>query len=277
MKMSQVSGLLLSSGIVFALAQGCVTTRQQLNEERGESTTSTAKPASSVQSEDLNPKSEPKLVQSPPATAPATAPVPVPAGSYTLDEIRSEMARLGGKVEELEHEKKLREEQRLEEQKKLQEKIAELEKQLKEQPPAGPAIPEGKTPLQAGKDVYFNEQYDQAIPYLEKAVQIKDTGKEAEEANYLLGESYFRLKNYQKAIISYSKFPEKFTKSTYHPKALLRIAECFDGMSMKEDAKAFYQNVLDQFPKTAEGKIAKKRLAASSTQKTPTKASSKKL
>jgi TolA-binding protein len=268
--------LILSFAALVSLP-ACVTTRQQLNEERGLTSDGSASSSTphSVASEDLSPraepqtaeaqksdaqKSEPQLVATPPTQSSTPATVAPPAGSYTLEEIRAEMARLSGKVEELEHEKKLREEQRAEEQKKLQDKIAELETKLKET--AGPAVPEGKTPFQAGKDAYFNERFEEAIAFFDQALKSKDTGKEAEEAFYIQGESYFKLKNYQKAIVNYSKFPEKFTKSSYHPKALLRIAECFDAMGMKEDGKAFYQNLLDQFPKTAEGKIAKKRLAA---------------
>jgi TolA-binding protein len=274
---------------LFALS-ACVTTREQMNRERGIGTqesgssgNAASEPSSTVKSEDLNqnnpapaPQAQSPVTQGPPATAgsvPAPAivgPTPVPAsppastsgGMYSIEEIRAEMARLSGKVEELEHEKQMREGQRTEEQAKLQEKIAGLEKQLQEsQAPKGPALPEGKTPFEAGKDAYFNEHYDEAIAYLDKALSVKETGKEAEEAFYIQGESYFKLKNYQKAIVNYSKFPEKFPKSAYHSKSLLRIAECFEAMGMKDDAKAFYQNLVEQFPKTAEGKLAKKRLA----------------
>lgn len=264
----------------LVISSGCVTTRKQLNEERAVSNSEKSN-SNSVASEDLNPKAEPKLVQSPsspPTTTPATQPAAQPVapvyggGSYSIEELRVEMAKLSGKVEELEHEKKLREDQRAEEQKKLQEKIAELEKQLKEQAPAGPVAPDGKSSFQAGKDAYFNDRFEEAIGFLEKSLASKETPKDTEEATYLLGESFYKLKNYQKAIVAYSQFPEKFTKSSYHPKALLRIAECFEAMNMKEDAKAFYQNLVDQFPKTAEGKLAKKRLSqAPASSPKPTK------
>ncbi|MBS1959584.1 MAG: tetratricopeptide repeat protein [Bdellovibrionales bacterium] len=300
---SLIFAVVCTSVVSLISLSSCVTTRQQMNEEKGisdesASATSAQPQSNSVKSEDIS-KPDPVVQTFPPSpvaqTPPVTAPVPsnnngdgknqtvlVPAttaastptvatgsgGSYTMDEIRSEMARLTGKVDELEHEKQIREVERTEEQKKLQEKIATLEKQLQEKADASvPKIPEGKTPFEAGKDAYFNEHYEEAVVYLDKAISIKDTGKEAEEAFYIRGECKFKLKNYQAAIIDYSKFPEKFPKSSYHPKALLRIAESFDAMGLKDDGKAFYQNLVDQFPKTAEGKLAKKRLSAPAKKK----------
>jgi len=41
---------------------------------------------------------------------------------------------------------------------------------------------------------------------------------------------------------------------------LLRIAESFEATGRKDDAKVFYSDLVEKFPKTAEGKIAKKKL-----------------
>ena len=76
------------------------------------------------------------------------------------------------------------------------------------------------------------------------------------------GDCYFKKVQYNKAIVDFSHFPEKYQKSSYHPKALLRIAESFEAMGRKDDAKAFYSDLLEKFPRTAEGKLAKKRLKA---------------
>ena len=88
----------------------------------------------------------------------------------------------------------------------------------------------------------------------------QEKGKQVEEATFLRGEANFKKLQYNKAILDYSKFPEKFQKSSFHPKALLRIAESFEAMGRKDDAKAFYSDLLEKFSKTAEGKIAKKKM-----------------
>lgn len=45
------------------------------------------------------------------------------------------------------------------------------------------------------------------------------------------------------------------------PKALLRIGQSFDLMGSKEDATAFYEQLVDEFPKSSEAKEAKRKLA----------------
>lgn len=255
----------------------CVTTRAQLNEERGIVETQDepvdVRSKNSVKSEDLgSASSEPARGEAPMTSqAPSTpqvgpyVPPPAPVGGYGAEELRAEIARLNGRVEELEHEKKMKEEERTTEQKRLQDQVVGLEKQLKDTTPQAVEAPEGKSTFEAGKDAYFGALFEQAIQYMDQFLQKSENAKDADqkqvaEAIYIRGESYFKRKEYKKAIVDFSKFPEKFQKSAYHPKALLRIAESFEAMGMKEDAKAFYQELSDQFAKTAEGKLAKKRL-----------------
>jgi TolA-binding protein len=276
------------------LMSGCVTTRAQLNQERGitedsdEGAAEETPSKSSVKSEDLSstPAQPPATVTNPPLTPqapggatvsnpPAQPPGPyAPAagaaasastGGYNAEELRAEIARLNGKVEELEHEKKLQEEDRANEQKKLQDQVVGLEKQLKESQPEKLETPEGKSTFEAGKDAYFGGLFDQSIQYMDQYLQKNETSKDADakevaEAVYIRGESYYKQKQYKKAIVDFSKFPEKFQKSPYHPKALLRIAESFEALGMKDDAKIFYSDLSEKFPKTAEGKLAVKRL-----------------
>ena len=61
--------------------------------------------------------------------------------------------------------------------------------------------------------------------------------------------------------MEFSKFPEKMQKSPYHPQALLRMGESFEGLGMKEDGRAFYSDLVEKFPKSPEAKAAKKRLS----------------
>lgn len=250
--------------VVFMLSfiiSGCVTTRSELNDKRGllssgPTEESEAPTSSTVKSEDLQPN-EPAVVSA-------------PAGSqYRMEELRSEVARLTGKIEELEHEKKSKETETAEEKNKLQAKIAELENALKEKEEQenGPKLPVGKTPVQAAKEAYLSTEYETAILYLDPFLKNNEKGKEVEEGTFIRGESYFKLKQYKKAIVDYSKFTDHFPKSNFSSKALLKIAESFEALQMKDDAKAFYQDLFDKYPKTVEGKLAKKKLVGKSSKK----------
>ena len=101
---------------------------------------------------------------------------------------------------------------------------------------------------------HFNEgEFDTAIDGL-SAYLKNPKAKRAEEATFYRAEAYFATKQYKKAIVDYSRFPEKFTKSKRMPHALLQIGRSFEAMGMKEDAKGFYQELTDKFPKSPEAK-----------------------
>ena len=267
MKSSQIFSIIIVSTLVLS---ACVTTRSQLNEKREQ--TENENVSSSVKSEDLNP-SEPAVIEKPTSTEvvnSSVTPVSVASGSqYGMEEMRAELAKLSGKVEEMEQDKKSQQAAQAEEQVKLQAKIAELEKQLteKEEQNTGPSVPSGKTPLEAAKDAYFSKSYETAIQFLDPFLKSNEQGKDVEEGTFIRGESYFKLKQFKKAIVDYSKFPEKFSKSNFASKALLKIAESFEALEMNEDAKAFYQDLFDKYPKTVEGKLAKKKLTGKSSKK----------
>ena len=128
--------------------------------------------------------------------------------------------------------------------------------------PEVPTLPEGKSNFQAGKDAYLAGNLDEAVHFFTQVLSASESGKETEEATFLRAEAQFKKQQYNKAIVDYSRFSEKFPKSTYHPKALLKIAESFDALGKKEEAKAFYSELVEKFPKTAEGMLGKKRLKA---------------
>lgn len=253
---------------LMATLPSCVTTRAQLNEKKSQQSNDLDASSPAVQSESLN--GEELATGTKSQAGSETVVVGQPASQYALEEMRAELARLGGKVEELEHDKKTQQESREEEQKKLQSRIDELEKQLKEKEETekGPIIPSGKTAFQAGKEAFSGAKYDEAIEFFSVFLdQPNQKEKELAEATYLRGDSFFRNKEFKKAIVDFSRFPETFQKSNFHSKALLKLAQSFEALEMKDDANAFYQELVDKFPKTAEGMLAKKKLIGKSAKK----------
>ncbi len=53
---------------------------------------------------------------------------------------------------------------------------------------------------------------------------------------------------------------EKFPKSKRVPVTLLKIAQSFEALGMADDARGFYQELVEKFPKSSEAKKAKARL-----------------
>jgi len=209
----------------------------------------------------------------------AVTPIPTqvkdvrPQDEYVLDEIKLELTRLNGRIEELERASQAASnsteqstvqkddlkkfETRIVELEQAQAKIIETIQKNKQNESISPE--ESEDLYKKGKSKYNLAHYDEAIEiftgYL-KNPKASDT----EDATFYRAESYFKLKQYKKAIVDYSRFPEKFTRSKRMPSVLFRIGSSFDALGMKEDAKGFYQELIDKFPKTSEAKKARSKL-----------------
>jgi TolA-binding protein len=246
------SPLLLSTALALLVTQtACLKTRAQLREE-------------GTTADDV--------IQTASAPAKVSTPQEVqPQGAYVIDEIKGEFTRLEGRVQEIERTQQSSNKHgdsiaTKDDLKKLETRMAELEsaqanmietlKKLQEAPAASASpselLDKGKTQMEAGNHEGAVESFGLAIKNAK--------GKTLEEATFLRAESYFANKNFNKAIVDYSKFPEKFPKSTHLPRALFQIGKSFESQGMKDDAKAFYQELVEKFPKSPEAKKAKSKV-----------------
>ncbi len=194
-----------------------------------------------------------------------------PKGEYVVDELKAEITRLSGRIEDLERQQKQQESSKdgdkklKEEMTKLETRVVELEQaqasmltELKKAQSAVPAKEEVEF-FSKGKKELAAKNYDQAIEFFTAYLKTPK-GKYTEEATFLRADSYFAQKQYKKAIIDYSKFPEKFTSSKHMPTALYKIGQSFEAMGMKDDAKGFYQELIEKFPKAPEAAKARKKV-----------------
>lgn len=235
----RVIACILSASLALSLS-ACLKTRAQVKEDHAEDTAAAETP------------SQPKEVQ--------------PQGDYVVDEIKTEITRLNGRIEDLERSQKQNASNgpTKEEMKKLDDRIIELEqsqadmieviKKLQSAPAAAAADPSAA--LEKGRKQLEARDYEGAIASL-SAFTKANPKKNADEGYFLLGEAHFGAKDYKKAIVNYSKLTEKYTRSSHMPAALLKIALSFEAMGMKDDAKAFYQELVDKFPKSPEARKAR--------------------
>lgn len=77
-----------------------------------------------------------------------------------------------------------------------------------------------------------------------------------EEANKL-----FDSKKWQEAALAYERYRKIAPKGKSIPTATYKIGVCFQELGSNEDARAFYEEVIAKFPKSADAKKAKTRLA----------------
>ncbi len=201
------------------------------------------------------------------------APVPVqvqdvqPQNQYVIDEIKSEITRLTGRIEDLERKAQQTADTPKADKdlKAMETRIVELEQAqaamletLKKMQASIP-MPENVGAFERGKEAFKAGEYEQAVEHFTEYLKASK-GKHIEEATFKRAESHFKLKQYKKAIVDYSKFPEKYTKSSKLAQALYQIGQSFDALGMKEDGKGFYQELVDKFPKSPEAKKARPKL-----------------
>ncbi len=78
---------------------------------------------------------------------------------------------------------------------------------------------------------------------------------------YDTAQDFFGKKEWKKAILSYQKYVDESSKGKNVADAKYKIGVCFQELGMKEEAMAFYEEVIANYAKAEAGKKAKIRLA----------------
>ncbi len=65
------------------------------------------------------------------------------------------------------------------------------------------------------------------------------------------GERHYEREEYQEAIASFDSYRKRIPKGRRYAQATLKMGRCFEKLKMKNDAKAFYKEVIQRYPKTA--------------------------
>lgn len=198
------------------------------------------------------------------------------AKTYEIEEIKSELTRLSGKVEELDHTQRTQNANEIREYAtRIDSRVAELEKnqvlimtelkELKDKKEAEiSAAKEAEQPaadlLRQGKKLMAAKKFEDAAEKFKIILTKNSKGKEAADAHFELGEAEYAQKNYKKAIVQYSKVQEASTKSPKIPMSLYKIALSFGHLNMNKEAQGFFAELAERFPKSAEAKKARSKI-----------------
>lgn len=148
--------------------------------------------------------------------------------------------------------------------------LSERVKTLEAAPPAASAAEEPeeraeeKAPpsLQRGKALFDAGKFEEAAETLKQVLAGKPKASDAKEARYLLAESYFGGKDYGVAALEFSQFRKEWPTDSRVPKAIYRQATSFRNLKKNKEARLFYQELIDKFPKATFAAQAKKDLKA---------------
>lgn len=73
-------------------------------------------------------------------------------------------------------------------------------------------------------------------------------------------DGHFLKKDWEDAILAYEEYRKKNPKGSDYAHATYRIGLSFQSMGLKDDAKAFFKEVVDKYPKSKEASLAKDKL-----------------
>jgi len=149
---------------------------------------------------------------------------------------------------------------------------AELQKALKSKGtyvPSGKKKTEDKKPKESlegkstkklyseGVRLFVKKRYDEA----KKRFVITDTkGHKPAASNYYLGEIAYYTKKYEDAIFYFKKSAGLYDQASYIDTLLLHTAISLEKSGEKAQAKAFYENIIANYPGKKSAKIAKEKL-----------------
>ncbi len=98
-------------------------------------------------------------------------------------------------------------------------------------------------------DLFHNRQYREAIQVFQQLVNQNPNHPLADNAQYWIGESYFALGQYKKAILAFEKV-FLFDQSNKNDYAQYKLGLCYYQLGDKQRARSEFQKLIDQYPRS---------------------------
>ena len=112
----------------------------------------------------------------------------------------------------------------------------------------------------AAKQAYDNGDFNAARDEFHKFIKEYPKSKNADNAQFWIGETYYREKWYEKAILEYQKVIEKYPKGNKITASLLKQGFAFLNLGDKVNARLILSELIKKYPKSNEAKIAERKL-----------------
>lgn len=126
---------------------------------------------------------------------------------------------------------------------------------------AGPiSFSEYKRRYREALQEYQSRNYNTAIRKFEKLLQIDSNNSLSDNAQYWIGECYYALGMYQRALVEFEKV-FAFVNSNKEDAAQIKIALCYKNLHQIDNAKEALQRFIVKYPKSEYLNFAKRLLA----------------
>ena len=110
------------------------------------------------------------------------------------------------------------------------------------------------------KQTYERKEFAAAREKFRAFLAVYPKGELSDNAHFWIGECYYSEKSYEKAIIAYDDVIKRFPRADKVPSALLKQALCWLKLGDKTFAQSLLKQVIREYPRTQQAKIAKEKL-----------------
>ena len=129
-------------------------------------------------------------------------------------------------------------------------------------------VPVSKVPQELSEDEIYRQAkqaFDQgdsesARKKFKELIERYPKSERADNAQFWIGEIYYREKWYEKSILEYQKVIENYPKGNKVPASLLKQGFAFLNLGDKANSRLILQELIKKYPKTNEANIAKDKL-----------------
>lgn len=205
--------------------------------------------------------------------------------NVNIESLQQEMRLISGRVEEIEYMlnrklTKYEEEGTLRKQSldetqlslaKVEKRLIQIEqylslerKEVKPVPqlpiPGGQTQSSDKQLYDTARQAFDNGQMDEARQTFIKLIASHPKSGYADNAQFWIGESYYRENWFERAILEYQTVVEKYPKGNKVPSAMHKQGMAFLKIGDKSNARIIFNELVQKFPETNEGKLAAKKL-----------------
>jgi len=129
-----------------------------------------------------------------------------------------------------------------------------------DEPQAGQPADSADALYAQAKEQFDNGKYEAAQKLFERFLEAYGDSQKADNAQFWIGEIYYRDKWYERAILEYQKVIETYPKGNKVGSALLKQGLAFLNLGDKDNARLILKELVRKYPDSNEAKIAAKRL-----------------
>lgn len=131
------------------------------------------------------------------------------------------------------------------------------------QPPAAPTAAASETDLYAlAKQDFDRGDFQKAREGFQKLLLQFPKAKNADSAQFWIGETFYREKEYEQAILEYQTVIEKYPRGNKVQASFLKQGFAFASLGDKPSARLILQELIEKYPDSSEAKIARQRMSS---------------